>query len=182
MGETYGMKSECGLRRMLSLLLLLSVFFSPLITKASGLSSSKRRYCDDGYPFPPSEDQSFVEMLDNLLEEARSSLAGVEVSAKDSFGRFEGTAGCLWHNCQIYDSECYPCDSTRDAEACIETVISEVKLSLLHSMSGYCARTREFATGERSVAPNDASTTFQVCGMHYKFLGSVVSLGRRSGY
>ncbi|CAM6128687.1 unnamed protein product [Calypogeia fissa] len=176
---------ECGhnlLRRVSSLLLLLCVCSFPSIANASGLSSSKRRYCDNGYPFPPSEDQSFVEMLDNLLEEARSSLAKVEVSAKDSFGRFEGTAGCLWHNCQIYDSECYPCDSTRDSEACIETVISEVKLSILDSSTGYCVRTREFATGERSVAPNDASTTFQVCGIQYKFLGSVLSLGRRSGY
>jgi hypothetical protein len=172
-------------RQVLSLLFFSFLCSFPSISMGSGLSYFKRRFCDDGYPFPTSEDQCFVEMLDNLLDVSRSSLAGIEVSAKDRLGRFEGTAGCLWHNCQIYDGECYPCHSTRDAEACIETVIEEVKQNLHESSryeSGFCGRTREFATGEKSVAANDASTTFQVCGMQYKFFGQDLALGRRGVY
>lgn len=173
------LSGEMGVLR-LWLLLVVGCIFCSFPSFAAGLSHSKRRYCEDGLPFSPSEDQNFLEMLEKLLEESRSSLSGVEVEAKDRYERFEGKAECLWHNCQIYDGECYPCHSTRDAEACIETVIAEVKLSMYDS--SFCTRTREFASGERSVAANDASTTFQVCGVQYKFLGNVIALGRRSAY
>ncbi|KAL2609119.1 hypothetical protein R1flu_027692 [Riccia fluitans] len=155
--------------------ILLSVSVLLLVTKCEA-SEFSRTFCDEWHRFEQIEDFYFLEMLDNLLAQSKSSTSGPVVVARDSEGKYVGRAGCVWHNCQIYDGECYTCTSTRDAGKCIETVITDMKHSIQHSYrydDRYCHRSKEFSSGEKSIPVDDASTTFQVCGVEYKYLGGL---------
>ncbi|KAG6543681.1 hypothetical protein Mapa_014865 [Marchantia paleacea] len=139
-------------------------------------SEFSRTFCDEWHRFEQFEDFYFLEMLDNLLIQSKTSISGVIVKARDSEGKFEGRAGCVWHDCQIYDGECYTCTSTKDVEMCIETVITDMKHSVQQSYrydDRYCHRSVEFSSGEKSIPVDEASTTFHMCGVDYKYLGGV---------